>query len=133
MGARSASHPRPELEIADADIVVGYGRSALEGMAAGKAVYVYDHGGGDGWVTAESYPALEANGFAGSATDDVIDKERLRADLLAYDADMGLVNRELARRTTRRFATRPTSYPLWAARHPPAVAADAAPCARWRG
>ncbi len=92
-----ASHTHPEIALADADIVVGYGRSALEGMASGRAVYVYDHSGGDGWVTPASYPLLEANGFAGTATGDAIDRERLRADLRAYDPDMGLTNRELAR------------------------------------
>ena len=91
------SHAHPEIELADADVVIGYGRSILEGMASGRAVYVYDHSGGDGWVTAESYPELEANGFAGTATDAAIDRERLRRDLCAYTPDMGLVNRELAR------------------------------------
>ncbi len=93
----AAAHARPEMELADADIVVGYGRSALEGMASGRAVYVFDHSGGDGWVTGESYPRLEANGFAGTASDEAIDRSRLRRDLSAYTADMGLVNRELAR------------------------------------
>jgi hypothetical protein len=93
----SGSHARPEIEIADADIVIGYGRSALEGMASARAVYVYDHSGGDGWVTNESYPLLEANGFAGTATGKAIDRDRLRRDLSAYEPDMGLANRELAR------------------------------------
>ena len=91
------AHARPELEIADADIVVGYGRSALEGMASGKAVYVFDHTGGDGWITAHSYEALEANGFAGTGTSQVVDAARLRSDLRAYDPEFGLVARELAR------------------------------------
>ena len=95
-GARA--HPAPEIDLADADIVVGYGRSALEGMAAGKAVYVFDHSGGDGWVTPASYAEFEANGFAGSGTPVVVDTDRLRADLLGYSADMGLANRELARK-----------------------------------
>ena len=121
-----SSHPRPEIEMADADIVMGYGRSAIEGMASGRAVYVYDHSGGDGWVTAESYPALESNGFAGSATDDAIDKDRLRADLLAYDPEMGLVNRELAR--THHEAVRHAAdlVPLLGEAAPPEITADAA-------
>jgi hypothetical protein len=121
-----ASHPRPEVEIAEADIVIGYGRSALEGMASGKAVYVYDHGGGDGWVTAESYPTLESNGFAGSATADVVDKDRLRTDLLAYDPDMGLVNRELAR--THHEAVRHAAelVPVLGSAPAPQITADAA-------
>lgn len=92
-----AAHAQPEIELADADIVIGYGRSALEGMACARAVYVYDHSGGDGWVTAQSYPELEANGFAGTAFEETIDRARLRRDLRDYDMDMGLANRELAR------------------------------------
>jgi hypothetical protein len=91
------AHPHPELEIADADIVVGYGRVVLEAMASGRAAYVYDHSGGDGWITKANYDGLEANGFAGSATPDAIDTSRLVADLARYDPQMGLVNRELAR------------------------------------
>jgi hypothetical protein len=86
----------PESEIAASDITVGYGRGALEGMASGRAVYVFGEWGGDGWVTPDSYPALEANGFAGSATETAVDVERLRADLAAYSPDMGQVNRQLA-------------------------------------
>ena len=120
----AASHPHPELEIADADIVVGYGRSALEGMAAGRAVYVYDHSGGDGWVTAETYPALESNGFAGSANEGGIDRERLRADLLAYDPEMGLVNRDLARRHHEAVRHAAALVPVLRSAPPPSTAFD---------
>jgi len=105
---------------------VGYGRSALAGMAAGRAVYVYAHGGGDGWVTAESYPALESNGFAGSAGGDVIDRERIRRDFLAYDPDMGLVNRELARTHHEAIRHAADLVPVLGSAAPPAITADAA-------
>jgi len=88
----------PEQAMGDADIVVGYGRSVLEGMASGRAAFVYDHSGGDGWVTAQSYPALEANGFAGTASDTVLDPAGLPDRLAAYRPEMGEVNRELARK-----------------------------------
>jgi hypothetical protein len=94
-------HPRPVLdpgpEIAAADIVVGYGRSLLEAMAQGRAAYVWDRAGGDGWVTAESYPALEASGFNGSATEAVIDAERLRADWAAYRPELGTLGVDMVR------------------------------------
>ena len=77
-----------------AEIVIGYGRSILEAMAAGRAAYVYDHHGGDGWVTTASYPALEADGFAGRG-ELTIDEARLTADLTDYSASMGPVNRDL--------------------------------------
>jgi hypothetical protein len=92
-GHHVAFDVRPE--IARADIVVAKARAALEGMASGKAVYVFDTFGGDGWVTGENYAALEANNFAGLATDRPVDRRGLAADLERYDPDMSWVNREL--------------------------------------
>jgi hypothetical protein len=92
-GVAGQTHdPRPQL--AAADIVIGYGRSVLEGMALGRAAYVYDWKGGDGWVTAESYPAIEADGFAGFS-DRMIDGDSLAGDLRRYSASMGPVNHDL--------------------------------------
>jgi hypothetical protein len=82
-------------EISAADIVVAKARAALEGMACGKAVYVFDAFGGDGWVTGDNYAALEADNFAGLAADGPVDRGRLTADLNRYDPDMGWINREL--------------------------------------
>jgi hypothetical protein len=90
--------PTPELDLAEADIVVGVGRCILEAMASQRAAYVYGLRGGDGWVTPESYPALEADGFAGSATDAVIDLRRMRSDLEGFKPAMGEANRDLTRR-----------------------------------
>ncbi len=88
---------RPEAALASADVVVGCGRSALEAMACGRAVYVYGHVGGDGWVTRESYPRLEADGFAGMALEEPVDAERVVHDLVhGYAREMGTLNRDLA-------------------------------------
>lgn len=92
--SRAALDVRPE--IAKADIVVGKARAALEGMSCGKAVYVFDEFGGDGWVTPLNYAALEADNFAGQATDRLIDCQALAADLERYAPAMGWINRELA-------------------------------------
>jgi hypothetical protein len=86
---------QPEVEIADADIVVGKARALLDAMACGRPAYVYDAFGGDGWLTADNYDAIEADALAGQAFPDVIDAERLRKDLAAYDPTMGHVNRTL--------------------------------------
>jgi hypothetical protein len=51
-----------------ADIVVGVGRSAIEAMSCGRAVWVYRGSAGDGWVTPETCAAIEADGFRGRAT-----------------------------------------------------------------
>lgn len=47
--------------------MIGLGRSALEGIAAGRPVIVHGVPGADGWVTPERYPAMESDGFAGLA------------------------------------------------------------------
>ena len=86
----------PEWAIADADIVIGQGRTIVEAMAAGRAAYVYGTVGGDGWVTGESYRQLEADGFAGLSNDSVVDGASLSADLRRWHAHMGHVNRDLA-------------------------------------
>jgi hypothetical protein len=81
--------------LADADIVVAKSRAALDAMACGRAVYVFDVFGGDGWVTPASYPALEADNFAGQATPRVIGVAELERDLADYDPRMGIANRDL--------------------------------------
>jgi hypothetical protein len=88
-----ATDIRPAL--ADAEIVIGYGRSILEAMASGRAAYVYDWKGGDGWMTPDSYTAIEADGFAGSAGGSIADAAQLTADLRRYSAGMGPVNHDL--------------------------------------
>jgi hypothetical protein len=91
--------PRARFDVAQAlhgvDIVVAKSRAALDAMACGRAVYVYDTFGGDGWVTPETYPAMEADHFAGQATDRVIGVRELERDLADYHIGMGTVNRDL--------------------------------------
>jgi hypothetical protein len=89
---RQTTDPRQDL--AAADVVVGYGRAVLEAMACGRAAFVYDWSGGEGWVTAESYPAIEADGFAGRG-ETVFDTAALTDALGRYDSSMGPVNRDL--------------------------------------
>ena len=48
IGGEANPTPSPELAIAGAELVIGLGRSVLEGMAAGRAAYVYGVIGGDG-------------------------------------------------------------------------------------
>jgi hypothetical protein len=79
--------------IAQADIVVGKSRAALEGMSCGRAVYVYDEFGGDGWVTPENYAALEADSFAGLTTPTPVRPSP--SDIADYRQEMGWINREL--------------------------------------
>jgi glycosyl transferase family 4 len=98
MGATSTASVTPQQRIADADIVVGYGRSVLEGMATGRAAYVWDHAGGDGWVTPQTYPAIEANGFAGAANDTLVGAAELREHFGAYRQELGPLGYDLVRK-----------------------------------
>jgi hypothetical protein len=68
----------------------------VEAMACGRAAYVWDANGGDGWVTPERYELLEADNFGGQAEPGAIGSERLRSDLSEYHREMGVANRDLA-------------------------------------
>ncbi len=97
VGASTAPTPTPEFAIADAALVIGLGRSVLETMATGRAAFVYGVRGGDGWVTPERYPAMEADGFTGTSSPElIIDADRLTDELAAWRENMGDVNRDLA-------------------------------------
>jgi hypothetical protein len=98
LGVGAEPSVSPQEAIAGADIVVGYGRSVLEAMAMGRAAYVWERGGGDGWVTPENYEALEADGFSGVATGDVVDTGRIRADFAAYSPELGTLGFDLVRK-----------------------------------
>lgn len=88
----------PEQEINQVDIVIGTGRSIVEGMACARAAFAYGYLGGDGWVTAESYPALESINFAhASGNDSMVTPEILAQRLGEYRQAMGSVNLDLSR------------------------------------
>ncbi|MEQ1715764.1 MAG: glycosyltransferase [Hyphomicrobium sp.] len=95
-------HPEPTLNIAEAmaeaDIVVGYGRTILEAMACGRPAYVHEHSGSDGWVTPATYDRLEAGGFSGAAVRAHPDIATLRADFAAYSPGLGRAGQDLVRR-----------------------------------
>jgi hypothetical protein len=86
----------PEREIAAVDVVIGFGRCVVEALAGRRAAYVYGLDGGDGWVTPDSYDALEADGFGGHGLELTVTPDRLAAELAAWDPRMGEINRRLA-------------------------------------
>jgi len=88
----------PEQDINEVDIVIGTGRSIVEAMACSRAAFVYGHMGGDGWVTADSYRALEAVNFAYATADDLMVTPEMIGDRLrGYRQSMGSVNMDLSR------------------------------------
>ena len=68
VGVHDGSSAAPEHELNTADIVIGKARAIVEAMACGRAAYVYDHNGGDGWITPETYERHAADNFAGQST-----------------------------------------------------------------
>lgn len=96
IGAPTVTTATPEHEIAQAEIVVSLGRGVLEAMACGRAAYVFGIAGGDGWVTAASYPELEADGFTGRANGRSIGMDRLVEDLESWSERLGETGRDLA-------------------------------------
>lgn len=90
------STTRPEDAINAADIVFGKGRAIVEAMACGRAAYVYDMWGNDGWVTPETYAAFEARGFGGAAEDRDAGAQEIAADLARYSPELGAWGAALA-------------------------------------
>lgn len=96
-GAREAQFATdPAATMNSADIVFGKGRVVMEAMACGRAAYVYDGFGCDGWVTGENFRELMGTGMSGNATPFTPDLAGLVEDFKRYDQSMGTVNRELA-------------------------------------
>lgn len=96
-GAReSRTTTRPEEEMLRADIVFGKARVIMEAMGCGRAAYVYDGFGTDGWVTPENLELLMERGISGTATSKTASLPNLLADLKLYDPAMGEINRDLA-------------------------------------
>lgn len=95
VGGHDGQTADPREALHGVEIVIGYGRSVLEGMACGRAAYVYDWNGGDGWVTPKGYRRIEADGFAGRSGEMVLDQDRIRKDLRKYARTMGPVNHDL--------------------------------------
>ena len=80
-------------------------------MSCGRPAYVYDAFGGDGWVTADTYDAIEADALAGQAFPDVVDaRPAAQATSRPYDPAMGHVNRTLILKHHQARTPRPRSW-----------------------
>lgn len=78
------------------DIVFSLGRGAIEAMACGRAVFVYDVHGADGWVTPETVGEIERCTFSGKRFRRDLSEDELAAELEGYGRWMGPANRGLA-------------------------------------
>jgi hypothetical protein len=87
----------PQLTMNGADIVFGKARVAMEAMACGRAVFVFDVFGTDGFVDEHNIEALLSRGMGGSSTPMTTSVDQIVEELGRYDQRMGMVNRDLAR------------------------------------
>jgi hypothetical protein len=85
-------YPEPTITIAEE-----MAKADMEAMACSRPAYVHDHAGSDGWVTAESYNRLEADGFAGTGVRHTPNLDQLREDFVRYSPALGRVGQDLAR------------------------------------
>ena len=100
VGGGVADSPDPRSAMLGADIVFAIGRTALEGMAAARAVLLVDETSFGGWVTASTYAGVEADGFTGLGRGEPGSREHLAqvdldALLAGYDSDLGTQARRL--------------------------------------
>jgi hypothetical protein len=96
VGSTSQFTAEPERAIAECDVVIGLGRCIVEAMSARRAAYVFGIAGGDGWVTPANYARLEADGFAGGATPEIVSYDSITRDLADWSPRMGTANRQIA-------------------------------------
>jgi O-antigen biosynthesis protein len=85
-----------ERRMQDADVVFSLGRGAIESMASGRAVFVYDRHGADGWVTPETVDDIASHTFSGKRFRRQLTPAELVAELDRYDPAMGPANRRIA-------------------------------------
>lgn len=74
-------------EIAAADAVVTIGKSVVYAIAQQKPVYIYDHFGGDGWLTRASYALNAENNFSGRPNRRKLNARALVAEITEGYAD----------------------------------------------
>jgi GT2 family glycosyltransferase/spore maturation protein CgeB len=75
--------------INQSDLVVTLGRGALEAMACGRNVLVYDINGADGMITKENFYKLRENSFSGRTYRKKLTINSFKKELLKYDKSRG--------------------------------------------
>lgn len=80
----------------EADLVVSLGRGAIEAMACGRAVLVFDHNGGDGLVDKETYSEIRKFNFSGRRYGRRYTVDELIDVLSGYRQEMGRFCRQAA-------------------------------------
>jgi hypothetical protein len=94
-GSGGALDLHPEAVFNEYDIVFGKAKVVHEAMGCGRAVYVLDHNGAEGWVTPKNYERLVADNFGGRSEPRILTRKQLAEELRLYDPAMGTANRDL--------------------------------------
>lgn len=84
-----------EKEINRADLVIGVGRSLLEGMACGRPVISFNQRRGDGYLAPDVYMESRTRNFAQQKCRHAFDVDSLINEIQKYDPADGIVNRHL--------------------------------------
>jgi len=82
-------------EINNSDIVIGWGRSILEGMACGRAVISFNRLLGDGYLDTERYIDSRQRNFGGFECRYTFTADQMAEELSKYKQEDGLINRDL--------------------------------------
>jgi hypothetical protein len=93
LGGQDRQSADAREEMRTHDIVFAVGRTALEAMALGRAVFVVDDTSQGDWIGAATHRWLEADGFTGFGATDP--PEPLASALASYDPGLGQEARAL--------------------------------------
>lgn len=77
----------------DVDMVIGYGRCAIEGMSCGRPVIVYGHNGNDGMVDDDTHWEIKTCNFSGRRYKGNWDVERMVEEIEKYSVEKGSLSR----------------------------------------
>ncbi len=89
------------------DVIITIGKSAQYAICCGTPVFVYDHFGGPGYLTAENFDRAAWFNFSGRCTGRVLSGERIAAEVLAGHPEAWQFAERVGRPTLDRFLLSP--------------------------
>lgn len=100
-----------------ADLVIGVGRTALEGLACGRNVICLDHLGGEGLLTEENIEAVRTSNFSGRLYRRWYTPRALAEEMALYDPERSLrqyvVDNHSPERIAKDYLDLASSIPHW--------------------
>ncbi|MCX7356742.1 MAG: hypothetical protein NT015_01120 [Alphaproteobacteria bacterium] len=81
-------------DIDESDALVSIGKTVIYGLARAKPVYMYDHFGGDGWLTRANFEQSSFYNFSGRPAVRRLDAEKLAKEIIeGFDHAADEINR----------------------------------------